>query len=98
MTGVYGFWKHVSNLDHLESRRYLEMFYALKYRPLVCTLKTLFGNERIKLLSVSNVGIFYCFFVSYRLRLCLLLRRIEEERKDSEPLRSLKREVPVFEE
>lgn len=35
LTGVYGFWKHVSNLDRLESRRYLEMFYALKYRKLV---------------------------------------------------------------
>ncbi|KAK4769248.1 hypothetical protein SAY86_027398 [Trapa natans] len=34
LTAVYGFWKHVSNLDRLESRRYLEMFYALKYRPL----------------------------------------------------------------
>ncbi|KAL9325787.1 hypothetical protein ACSQ67_006432 [Phaseolus vulgaris] len=34
LTGVYGFWKHVSNLDRLESRRYLEMFYALKYRKL----------------------------------------------------------------
>uniref|UniRef100_A0A6N2LK71 sucrose synthase n=1 Tax=Salix viminalis TaxID=40686 RepID=A0A6N2LK71_SALVM len=34
LTGVYGFWKHVSNLDHRESRRYLEMFYALKYRKL----------------------------------------------------------------
>ncbi|KAH1056937.1 hypothetical protein J1N35_035002 [Gossypium stocksii] len=35
LTGVYGFWKHVSNLDRRESRRYLEMFYALKYRKLV---------------------------------------------------------------
>ncbi|KAK8515439.1 hypothetical protein V6N12_075481 [Hibiscus sabdariffa] len=34
LTGVYGFWKHVSNLDRRESRRYLEMFYALKYRKL----------------------------------------------------------------
>nr|ADW80560.1 sucrose synthase 1 [Populus tomentosa] len=34
LTGVYGFWKHVSNLDRLESRRYMEMFYALKYRKL----------------------------------------------------------------
>ncbi|TQD68939.1 hypothetical protein C1H46_045528 [Malus baccata] len=32
LTGVYGFWKDVSNLDRLESRRYLEMFYALKFR------------------------------------------------------------------
>lgn len=38
LTGVYGFWKHVSNLDRLESRRYLEMFYALKYRKLVSLL------------------------------------------------------------
>ncbi|KAL4340314.1 hypothetical protein GQ457_08G003670 [Hibiscus cannabinus] len=29
LTGVYGFWKHVSNLDRRESRRYLEMFYAM---------------------------------------------------------------------
>ncbi|WOK96367.1 hypothetical protein Cni_G05074 [Canna indica] len=35
LTGVYGFWKHVSNLERRETRRYLEMFYALKYRTLV---------------------------------------------------------------
>ncbi|KAF8036113.1 hypothetical protein BT93_C1957 [Corymbia citriodora subsp. variegata] len=34
LTAVYGFWKHVTNLDQRESRRYLDMFYALKYRPL----------------------------------------------------------------
>uniref|UniRef100_A0A5B6Z962 Sucrose synthase n=1 Tax=Davidia involucrata TaxID=16924 RepID=A0A5B6Z962_DAVIN len=34
LAGVYGFWKHVSKLDRLETRRYLEMFYALKYRKL----------------------------------------------------------------
>ncbi|RDY02088.1 Sucrose synthase, partial [Mucuna pruriens] len=34
LTGVYGFWKHVTNLDRRESKRYLEMFYALKYRKL----------------------------------------------------------------
>ncbi|KAE8731993.1 Sucrose synthase [Hibiscus syriacus] len=34
LTGVYGFWKHVLNLERSESRRYLEMFYALKYRKL----------------------------------------------------------------
>nr|QCQ29550.1 sucrose synthase [Camellia fraterna] len=32
LAGVYGFWKYVSKLDRLETRRYLEMFYALKYR------------------------------------------------------------------
>nr|GMD32204.1 sucrose synthase [Ipomoea batatas]GMD35386.1 sucrose synthase [Ipomoea batatas]GMD37094.1 sucrose synthase [Ipomoea batatas]GMD38650.1 sucrose synthase [Ipomoea batatas]GME19352.1 sucrose synthase [Ipomoea batatas] len=34
LAAVYGFWKHVSKLDRLEIRRYLEMFYALKYRKL----------------------------------------------------------------
>ncbi|XP_051149531.1 sucrose synthase-like [Andrographis paniculata] len=34
LAGVYGFWKYVSKLDRLEIRRYLEMFYALKYRHL----------------------------------------------------------------
>ncbi|KAA8523368.1 hypothetical protein F0562_009791 [Nyssa sinensis] len=34
LAGVYGFWKYVSKLDRLETRRYLEMFYALKYRKL----------------------------------------------------------------
>ncbi|CAA2974970.1 sucrose synthase [Olea europaea subsp. europaea] len=34
LAGVYGFWKYVSKLDRLEIRRYLEMFYALKYRKL----------------------------------------------------------------
>lgn len=35
LAGVYGFWKYVSNLDRREARRYLEMFYALKYKKLV---------------------------------------------------------------
>ncbi|XP_057431489.1 sucrose synthase-like [Lotus japonicus] len=34
LTGVYGFWKHVTNLDRRENKRYLEMFYALKYSKL----------------------------------------------------------------
>nr|ACP17902.1 sucrose synthase [Phaseolus vulgaris] len=34
LTGVYGFWKHVTNLERRESKRSLEMFYALKYRKL----------------------------------------------------------------
>ncbi|KAK6944914.1 Sucrose synthase [Dillenia turbinata] len=34
LAGVYGFWKYVSKLDRLEARRYIEMFYALKYRKL----------------------------------------------------------------
>ncbi|KAF8393683.1 hypothetical protein HHK36_021930 [Tetracentron sinense] len=34
LAGVYGFWKYVSNLDRRETHRYLEMFYALKFRKL----------------------------------------------------------------
>ncbi|KAI3698072.1 hypothetical protein L6452_31184 [Arctium lappa] len=36
---VYGFWKHVSKLDRLEIRCYLEMFYILKYHKLVSRRK-----------------------------------------------------------
>ena len=35
LTRVYGFWKYVPTLGRLEARRYLEMFYILKYRNLV---------------------------------------------------------------
>ncbi|CAM8933320.1 unnamed protein product [Rhodiola kirilowii] len=34
LAAVYGFWKHVSKLERRETRRYLEMFYILKYRDL----------------------------------------------------------------
>lgn len=37
LAGVYGFWKYVSKLERRETRRYLEMFYILKFRDLVCT-------------------------------------------------------------
>ncbi|XP_050235616.1 sucrose synthase 3 [Mercurialis annua] len=38
LAGVYGFWKYVSKLERLETRRYLEMFYILKFRDLVKTV------------------------------------------------------------
>jgi sucrose synthase len=31
---IYGFWKYISNIERQETRRYLEMFYSLMYRPL----------------------------------------------------------------
>ncbi len=31
---IYGFWKYVTNLERDETRRYLEMFYGLQFRPL----------------------------------------------------------------
>jgi len=36
---VYGFWKHVTGLKRTETRRHLEMFYALQYRPLALALE-----------------------------------------------------------
>jgi hypothetical protein len=52
LAGVYGFWKYVSKLERLETRRYLEMFYILKFRELVCSVLsslslsiTVHGNE-----------------------------------------------------
>ncbi|KAJ8623252.1 hypothetical protein MRB53_031781 [Persea americana] len=38
LAGVYGFWKHVSKLERRETRRYLEMFYILKFRDLVTSV------------------------------------------------------------
>jgi sucrose synthase len=35
LAGVYGFWKFASKLERRETRRYLEMFYTLKFRELV---------------------------------------------------------------
>jgi sucrose synthase len=34
LSRIYGFWKFVTNLERDETRRYLEMFYGLQYRPL----------------------------------------------------------------
>ena len=39
LSRVYGFWKHVSGLKRTETRRHLEMFYALQYRPLALALE-----------------------------------------------------------
>ena len=34
LSRVYGFWKYVSDLQRAETRRYLQMFYGLQFRPL----------------------------------------------------------------
>jgi sucrose synthase len=39
LSRVYGFWRYVTNLDRAETRRYLEMLYALQYRPLTETMR-----------------------------------------------------------
>ena len=33
LSRIYGFWKYMTNLERAETRRYLEMLYALEYRP-----------------------------------------------------------------
>jgi len=40
LSRIYGFWKYVSGLDRAETGRYLEMFYALQFRPLAARLET----------------------------------------------------------
>lgn len=35
LSRVYGFWRYVTHLERDEARRYLQMLYALQYRPLV---------------------------------------------------------------
>lgn len=42
LAGVYSFWKHVSKLERRETRRYLEMFYSLKFRDLVSVINSSF--------------------------------------------------------
>jgi sucrose synthase len=35
---VYGFWRYMTHLDRQETRCYLDMFYALQYRPLAAAM------------------------------------------------------------
>ncbi|CAI9300307.1 unnamed protein product [Lactuca saligna] len=45
LAGVYSFWKYVSKLDRREIRRYLEMFYILKFRDLVKSVPQAVDDE-----------------------------------------------------
>lgn len=38
LSRVYGFWKFVTDLERAETRRYLEMFYGLQFRPLAAAM------------------------------------------------------------
>ncbi|MEO7320367.1 MAG: sucrose synthase [Nitrosospira sp.] len=38
LSRIYGFWKFVSNLEHEETIRYLNMFYHLQFRPMAKSL------------------------------------------------------------
>ena len=46
LSRIYGFWKYVTNLERDETRRYLEMFYALQYRPLARAVRAAGGEAR----------------------------------------------------
>jgi sucrose synthase len=39
LSRVYGFWRYVTDLERAETRRYLEMFYGLQYRPLAAAVE-----------------------------------------------------------
>ncbi|XP_076884820.1 sucrose synthase 2-like [Bidens hawaiensis] len=45
LAGVYSFWKYVSKLERRETRRYLEMFYILKFRALVKSVPLAVDDE-----------------------------------------------------
>lgn len=45
LSGVYGFWKYVSKLERRETRRYLEMFYILKFRDLAKSVPLVTDDE-----------------------------------------------------
>jgi sucrose synthase len=38
LSRIYGFWKYITNIEREETRRYLEMFYTLVYRPLAAAV------------------------------------------------------------
>ena len=46
LSRIYGFWKYVTNLEREETRRYLEMFYNLQFRPLAEGLRAR-GHRRV---------------------------------------------------
>ena len=39
LSRIYGFWRYITSLEREETRRYLEMFYGLMYRPLARRLE-----------------------------------------------------------
>ena len=91
LAGVYGFWKYVSNLDRRETRRYLEMFYALKYRDLVSIYATF---EKLNYYVLLVMQIFMvCSSIFYFRRnqfLWLLMERVSKmEASDTRGRREL---------
>ncbi|MDT8341343.1 MAG: glycosyltransferase, partial [Longimicrobiales bacterium] len=44
LSRIYGFWRFISSLEREETRRYLEMFYALMLRPMAHALESEAGG------------------------------------------------------
>ncbi|KAH9786557.1 Sucrose synthase 3 [Citrus sinensis] len=61
LAGVYGFWKYVSKLERRETRRYLEMFYILKFRDL--NHLNVWSNLGLKVWRILKTII--CSFILY---------------------------------
>jgi sucrose synthase len=48
LSRIYGFWKHISHIERLETRRYLEMFYAFMYRGRSALIPPAAGSPAMK--------------------------------------------------
>jgi sucrose synthase len=48
LSRIYGFWKHISHIERLETRRYLEMFYAFMYRGRAALIPPVSGTPAMK--------------------------------------------------
>jgi len=44
LSRIYGFWRYMTNLERAETRRYLEMLYALQFRPRAASVSV--GSNR----------------------------------------------------
>lgn len=38
LTRIYGFWKHISNIEREETHRYLQMLYGLMFKPMAARI------------------------------------------------------------
>ncbi|HET9948551.1 MAG TPA: sucrose synthase, partial [Longimicrobiales bacterium] len=47
LSRVYGFWRYISHIDRQETRRYLDMFYGLMYRPLAAAVAPTARPDRV---------------------------------------------------
>ena len=55
LSRMYSFWKYVSKLERRESRRYLEMFYSLKMRPLIAKVQDCLSSHPRRVSAVSTL-------------------------------------------